>query len=489
MATNIKYTHNPIVRMDENEELTVDKISTLIRNSEYQQLTRYEKLEDYYQGNHDILDRYYEDTSKPNNRIVNNFASYITDINVGYFSGIPCTYMTEDIPYYEALMSVMQNNDEFDENTELDKQCNIKGHSFELLWIDENADLRYKKINPEQVVMIYSSDIDEKPLYAIRWFNEYDFETGQVSERKIFVYDKTFVTEYYQSVQDIYSGSLNAKSEMFIKDRYPHLFDELPIIEYLNNGERTGTFEDVVSLIDAYNILTSDSINDVEYFTDAYLVIKNLSATSDDDLSDMKNNRVMKIDGDGSAEWLTKTINDNYLQNIKDRIESDIHKFSKTPNLVSDEFVSNLSGTAIKYKVWGLEQIASNKERKWLKSLRKRLRLITAYLNIKGGNFDHTSVKIVFNRNLPQNVIELSQMVSQLRGSISTETLLAQVPFVDNTDLEIKRLKAERIELQDEEIEKEKKLKELEPKPVVQEVVEEPKSTAENADNIDDTEK
>jgi len=462
MALNIKYEKSPIVRMDENTVLTTDIITTLIRNSGTQQ-TRYSVLQDYYSGNHDILNRYYTDTSKPNNRIVNNFASYIVDVNVGYFSGLPLTYATDNVDYYNAIQDIMTSNDEYDENTELDKQCNIKGHSFELVWINNDGDLKYKFLNPDNVIMIYSSDIDQTPLYAIRWFDEVDVETDAIIARKIFVYDKTFVTEYEQlapvntlNYTSTYYGF--SDSDLIPVDRYPHLLNELPIIEYLNNEERTGTFEDVVSLMDAYNILTSDSINDVEYFNDAYLVIKNLSATTDEDIADMKNNRVMKLDGDGEAEWLIKNINDNYLENIKDRIEQDIHKFSKTPNLVSDEFVSNLSGTAIRYKVWGLEQTSSNKERKWMKSLSKRLRIITYYLNAKGANFTAKDVSIVFNRNLPQNVMELGQMVSQLRGTVSTETLLAQLPFVDNPNLEVARLKKERSELITEEVEKEKQI-------------------------------
>lgn len=472
---NVKQTRSPIVVMNKNSELTENIISTLIKNSIQYQKNRYNKLQSYYAGEHDILNRTYSDTSKPNNRIVNNFASYIVDINVGYFAGIPITYMTDDIKYYESLINIMRDNQEFDENTELDKQCNIKGHAFELHWIDDNGNIKYKYLKPDNVIMIYSSDINQTPLYAIRWFDDVDLLTNEKTIRKVFVYDDEFVYEYEMPIQNTIDGI--SDSALSRTNMYPHMLGELPIIEFLNNEERTGTFEDVVSLIDAYNILTSDSINDVEYFNDAYLVIKNLSATDDDDIQDMKNNRVMKLDGDGSAEWLTKSINDNYLQNIKDRIESDIHKFSKTPNLVSDEFVSNLSGTAIRYKVWGLEQASSNKERKWLKSLNKRVRILTHYLNVKGHSFDYNNVSIVFNRNLPQNITELGQMVSQLRGSVSTETLLAQIPFVDNTNLEIKRLEEERKQLMEEELEKERQLAEIS-KPV-----EKNKTTA-NAVNI-----
>ena len=41
-----------------------------------------------------------------------------------------------------------------------------------------------------------------------------------------------------------------------------HLFSKVPVIEYVNNSERLGDFEVVLPLIDAYNMLQSDRIND-----------------------------------------------------------------------------------------------------------------------------------------------------------------------------------------------------------------------------------
>ena len=46
--------------------------------------------------------------------------------------------------------------------------------------------------------------------------------------------------------------------------------------EYLtfNDGQRQGDFEQVISLIDAYNTLQSDRVNDKEQFVDSLMYIK-----------------------------------------------------------------------------------------------------------------------------------------------------------------------------------------------------------------------
>lgn len=435
----VKYNTVPVVRLPRDTEPTAELVDILMTSTVLQS-ARYKELQDYYEGKQEILKRVFNDTSKPNNRIVNNFASYITDINTGYFSGIPITYMTDDLDYYNKLNDLFVTNNEPDENTELDKQCNIKGHCFELLWINEEGDLKFKRVNPDNIVMVYSSDIEEIPLMALRYYDQIDILTQSLVKRIIYLYTSTTVYVYEQNFS--VTGRLYENSVLV--EQYSHLFNELPVIEYQNNEERIGTFEDVISLINAYNVTQSDSVNELEYFNDAYLVLKNLLSTTEEDIADMKTNRVMKIDGDGEVEWLVKNVNDKYIENLKERLEMDIHKFSKTPNLVSDQFVSNLSGTAIKYKVWGLEQTSITKERKWIKAIRKRLKLITFYLNLKNNsNFDYKTVDIVFNRNLPENVTELGQMVSQLRGTVSRETILSQVPFVENVQEEIDRINTE----------------------------------------------
>lgn len=421
-------------------------LQQLLLNAKSQQ-NRYDALIDYYTGYHDILDRTFSDSSKPNNKCVNNFASYIIDVRAGYFTGLPITYNSDNDLYLRDIQSITNKNNDGDTTNELDKLTNIHGHAFELFWIDEDGEIRYKYIPASEMIAVYSSDISETMIYAIRHYKVEDIMTTGVYSEYVEVYSPTSVTEYkFEYEYDADNYTLEPVAQ------YPHVFGKVPVIEYLNNAERTSSIEDVITLIDAYNVAQSDSVNEVQYFNDAYLVLKNLDATDDSDVADMKNNRIMKVQGDGDAKWLTKQIQDAYIEHLKQRISDDVHKFSKTPNLVSDEFVSNLSGTAIRYKVWGLEQDTASKERKWRKSLKQRIEFLTDYLNVKGKNYDHTELTITFNRNMPQNTTELGQLVSQLAGTVSKETLLGQIPFVEDVKRELTLIKQEEQEAQEQQL-------------------------------------
>ena len=81
----------------------------------------------------------------------------------------------------------------------------------------------------------------------------------------------------------------------------PHYFGLVPVVEYKNNEQCLGDYEQVISLIDAYDKLESDSLNDFEQFTDAYLILKGVAA-DEEELASMRQNRVLLMDEDSSAE-------------------------------------------------------------------------------------------------------------------------------------------------------------------------------------------
>lgn len=55
----------------------------------------------------------------------------------------------------------------------------------------------------------------------------------------------------------------------------------VPISVFYNNEDELGDFESVITLIDAYDSLEADSLNDFEYFVDAYLCLTGLNADAE----------------------------------------------------------------------------------------------------------------------------------------------------------------------------------------------------------------
>jgi SPP1 family phage portal protein len=219
----------------------------------------------------------------------------------------------------------------------------------------------------------------------------------------------------------------------------------VPVAIFKNNEDESGDFEQVISLIDAYDKMESDSLNDFEYFVDAYLALYGFTADSED-VKKMKENRVLLMDEGTSAEWLIKQTSDAYVENMKNRLDKDIHKFAKCPNMSDQEFASNASGVAIKFKLLGTENLVSIKERKFKRGLQQRLELMSMINSVLREGFDWRAIDIIFTRNIPSNDTDIANMVNTLKDIVSEETLLAQIPFVDDVHAELEKVKKEREE-------------------------------------------
>lgn len=414
------------------EELSIEDIQKFIKKHKTESI-RYIKLQKYYEGKHDILDHTSRD-GLPNNKIVNPYPKYITDMLVGYFVGQPISYTSkEEDGLLEDLQAIFDYSDEQEENLELAKICSIKGKAYELLYRDEDAQIRFNEFGPDQMFVIYDMTISPSIKFAIRY---YDVGEGNDKITYAEVYDKEVCT--------LYKGK---DSDLSLEQITPHTFKDVPVIEYVNNKEEQGDFEQVITLIDAYNKAQSNTLNDMDQFTDAYLILVNMAGTDSDRIDELKRNRVMLLDDDGDAKWLIKEINDAWVENYKDRVRRDIHKFSYTPDMQDESFGNNLSGVSIRYKILAMEQIRSNKERKFKKGLQRRIELICNSLRLEKDIDLFTDINIKFANTLPQNIYELSQTIKNLSPYLSSETLLNQLPFVENAKEELEKKKAE-----DEEI-------------------------------------
>ena len=424
-----------MIRLNPEVELTVENIKKFINNHRSCEFPRLKKLYDYYNTNNDILRRQMADSTKPNNKIANPYANYITNTLTGYFMGEPVTYSSLDENIVKELNLIFEYNDEADENVELAKSASIFGAAYELLYVDEEGSIRFKQLDPTGCIPIYKDTIDEELLYFIRYYYDKD-----ILSNKTYMYIEVLTAD-----KMIRYKANESCSELTLIEEIPHYFKMIPIAIYKNNEEESGDFEKVITLIDAYDKLESDSLNDFEYFCDCYLALTGLNAEPED-VAKMKENRVLLLDQDSSAEWLIKDNPDASIENIKNRLDKDIHKFANCPNMSDENFASNSSGVAIKYKMVGTENVIAIKERKFKKGLQRRIELIAAINALKGSAFDWRAIDIIFTRNLPSNDTEIASMVKTLSGIVSDETLLAQIPFVEDVESELERIKNEREE-------------------------------------------
>ena len=235
-----------------------------------------------------------------------------------------------------------------------------------------------------------------------------------------------------------------------------HFKGEVPLIEYQNNKLALGDYELQIPLIDAYNVLMSDRVTDKEQFVDAILALYG-TLLSDEEMDQdrdqsigekamqhLRKEKLLELPSDARAEYLTRTFDENGVEILKRAIEQDIHKFSHIPCMTDESFGGNVSGVAMEFKLLGMENITKIKTRYYKKGLRKRLRIFANFLNTRSGiHIDTAGIVPVFTRAMPKNLLEISQIVSNLWGKVSRKTLLSQVPFVDDVESELEAVEEE----------------------------------------------
>lgn len=410
---------------DYSEELVVE----LLKDYKTNELPRLQKLGNYYDGKTAITDREM-DAGKPNNKTVLNYPGYIVDMIVGYFLGNPVVYSSQDEQkkLMEQIQDVLNYNDEQDENSELATIMGTKGIAYELLYADENADIRFNELDPDNTFLVYDTKIIPEPRFGIRFYTV--DEVGYIE-----VYTKDEIIKY--------EDSNGAMKEL---ERSNHFFGDVPIIPFKNNKKCIGDFSKVISLIDAMEIATSNSINDLEYFSDAYMYLIGMSGTDSEDIKKIREEKILLLEAAGEAGFLVKPSNNQDSENVKNRLNSEIHKFAKVPDMSDENFSANASGVAMAYKHFGLDQVVANKEMKFRTALYKRLELICNFLNTKinSTKYDYTEIKILFTKNKPINEKENVEIAQILKGIASEQTALSYLAMVGDVTDEQERIEAER---------------------------------------------
>jgi len=146
-----------------------------------------------------------------------------------------------------------------------------------------------------------------------------------------------------------------------------------------------------------------------------------------------------KTEGVG-IEFITKDLNDAVIEHHLDRLEANIMRFGKSVNMTDEQFASNLSGVAIRYKLMALETKCITMERKITAALRQQFKVLCTAWAKKGIGADYTDIHFEFKRNLPVNIKDEAEATSLLRGQVSERTRLALLSFVGNVAGEIEEM-------------------------------------------------
>ena len=454
----MKFCRNKLVPVyiTGKEALSKEDVVRLLQESETFS-TKYTTNEDYFYGKHKILQRTFDDKSKPNNQVMCNIPKYIVQVRTGFFSSSPLTLESGNPEYLKDIRKVLEYNDFKQTFNQLDTYCSIYGHSFLVMYMNEEGRIAFTAQNPTDWIYVRDNSLEQKPKFAIRYYAWWDdVENMQMYDIELYT-DKEIIN---------YEGSPVNLKEV---GRRPHYFNGLPIIEFMENESRQGSYENVISLIDTYELMLSDTANTINYFSDCYLVLTGMQETQAEDIARMKNDRVLLVPEGCEASFLTKNVSENYNENMLKRLQEQIFVVACTPLLSDSSFSSNSSGVAIQFKLFSMEKSVQLKENIFRAGFNRMFNLIKEMINLyerKSYTEDDTIIQ-TFTRSLPMDLSALADSISKLNGVVSRRTLMSQLEFVSDATLEENQLRSEQEEAMEMEAKKAKMMFEATPQPII----------------------
>lgn len=419
--------------INKNTELTAELLQKMINRFFVSDVPKLKKYKNYYDGKQAILNKSYNDESKPCSRVVTNYCQDIADAYCGYLASPSyISYKSEnDIT---AIMDVLRYNDYQTEDSEFLLDALKYGIAYELMYIDEAAQVRFRLINPTSAFAIFDDSLTGDLLYFVRMYKANDWDESDLY--KVDVYSDISIKHYTMA---------GANGSLSFVDEVPHYFSQCPA-NVLALPDEKPVFECILSLQDAANEILSDEIDDYSAFCDAYLSL--IGADIDaEDVASMKENRVLVLPEGAAANWLTKNSSDAQVENILKRIHDNIYRIAKCPDFSSETFVGGVSsGIAIRYRLTGMETRAAAICAKMKKALQRRIEIITGIASLKLGEEVFRDIEINFKRNIPEDNTSIVNLVNALKGTVSDATLLSQIPFVADVQKELDAIKKQKQE-------------------------------------------
>jgi len=323
----------------------------------------------YYRGEQPIRFREKEVRPEICNRIVENRANEIVSFKVGYLCGEPIQYVSRSseekiVEQINQLNEMMFSEDKDAKDQELVEWQMICGTAFRLITPDdkgeqENAPFEINTLDPRDTFVVYSEEIGNKPLMAVK--------IGRNKDRKARY--SIYTDKMYFRIED-----------MRILESKPHILGVIPIFEYPANNARLGAFEIVLPLLDAINNVVSNRLDGVEQFIQAFIKFVNCDISKDEykEFLELGAIKVKSVDGQkADVDMVTTELNQEHTQTLKEDLYNAVLTICGMPNRNGGSSTSD-TGTAVLLRDgWSLaEARAKDSEHMFKKSEKKMLKLV-----------------------------------------------------------------------------------------------------------------
>lgn len=382
----------------------------------------------------------FDEENPVNNKVNNDFFGEIVDFKTGYFAGKPAVYSYADTAESKedtggdeardeaskALSDFVARNNMYDVDMDITKFAAIAGYAGRMFYHDTDGNERCMALPSYETIVLSETSIME-PKYGIRYYKTLGLGGEEIWKAE---FDDGKTIRFYEGC----AGGLTEKPEKAI----PNLFGFCAIQGIPNNSEMLGDVEKVMELIDAYDRTVSDENNEIDSFANAYMAFENIDMSDEEIRRGQRTGAFQYFSSGnqpGSIHFITKDINDAFVEHHLERLEENIYRFSKTPNMADENFSQNASGVAMKFKLTGLEAKCGMFQAKMITASVYMFKLLAGCWAKKRIPCDPLQCYITFKRNFPVDLQNEAQAVSAIISSgMPKRIAFSQYSFVDDVE-------------------------------------------------------
>lgn len=370
-------------------------------------------LWNYYKGKQPSLFRTREIRDELTKHIVENRANEIVSFKTGYLVGKPIQYIAT-VPGDDVSDSIAKLNDSMrmigkaTKDKTLVEWCMIAGVGYRYVVQETGKGTRvpYRlyTLDPRNTFVIRANDYSQRVLIAVNYVTD---DEGN-----------TIFTAYTEdSVYTIQKGSGRAKQST-------NAFGLIPIIEYRANSAMLGSFEIVLTLLDAINDFDCARNEAVEQFVQSLLVLYNcqLEEGTTADAIRAAGMILLKSIGDSKADVkvLAEELNQTQNQTLKDDLYNTVLQIVGMPSQsngnTSDS--SNNGAVVLKNGWQGAETRAEEFEAMFQEPENEMLRVVAVLCDgLSDFSFDPADIDVKFTRRNYENILSKSQTLTTMLGN------------------------------------------------------------------------
>lgn len=399
-----------------------------------------------YRGNQQILGRVKEIRPNINNKCVLNHANEIVSFKVSYLLSEPIMYVKRGTRKKSKAISQLSDYMHLENKAAKDKEIaddfNICGVAYRMILPNPNrlykeqdeAPFKVYTLNPEQTFLVRYTGIGAPVVCGVFMIVRRE-SNGEEHEIACVYTDTT----YYEI--DTCSGMADG---MRILKKQPHMLRRVPIIEYINNNSRIGSFEIVETILDAMNTLQSNRIDGTEQTVQSLMVFKNCEFESSDDLDAIRDNGAVMIKSgmgvDSDLKLLSPELQQSDQQVLMDNLYKEVLTITGMPAMASENTSdSSNNGAAFMRGGWySADARAKDSELLWKRSETEFLRLVLKICKDMGVlDLSVADVDMKFTRRNYEDILSKSQtLTNMLTAGIDPLHAIAQCGlFGDPTEV------------------------------------------------------